>query len=57
MKIIIVHLRKFFTKNNEGATLAEYAVLLGLIAAVILAGISLLGTSISNFFNTAAGSI
>jgi pilus assembly protein Flp/PilA len=44
-------------KGQEGATLAEYGLLLALIAVVCLAAISLLGTQISSMFNTLAGSV
>jgi Flp pilus assembly pilin Flp len=57
MKIIVVYLKTFFTHNDEAATLVEYAVLLGLLAAITIGAISLLGTSISSFFISAAGSI
>ncbi|MFL5245740.1 MAG: Flp family type IVb pilin [Gemmataceae bacterium] len=43
--------------GEEGATLVEYALLLGLIAVVTLAMISLIGTSLSSFFTSAAASI
>jgi pilus assembly protein Flp/PilA len=48
---------KYITRKEEGATLAEYGLLLALIAVVCLAAIRLLGTSISSMFNLIAGSI
>jgi Flp pilus assembly pilin Flp len=39
-------------REDGGATLVEYAVLLGLIMLVSFAVISTLGTSISGIFNT-----
>jgi pilus assembly protein Flp/PilA len=50
-------IKQFFGKNEEGATLAEYGLLLALIAVVCIAAITLLGTKISDMFNTVAGSI
>jgi pilus assembly protein Flp/PilA len=51
-------LRNLLTdKGQDGATLAEYGLLLALIAVVCLAAISLLGTQISSMFNTLAGSV
>jgi pilus assembly protein Flp/PilA len=49
--------RKFVTRQEEGATLAEYGLLLALIAVVCLAAITTLGTKISTMFSTAADSI
>jgi pilus assembly protein Flp/PilA len=49
--------RKFITRQEEGATLAEYGLLLALIAVVCLAAITTLGTKISTMFQTLATSI
>jgi pilus assembly protein Flp/PilA len=52
--------KKFFARlrrRQEGATLAEYGLLLALIAVVCIAAITLLGTSISSMFASIAGSI
>ena len=48
---------KYITRKEEGATLAEYGLLLALIAVVCIAAITLLGTQISTMFVTLAGSI
>ena len=49
--------RKFITRQEEGATLAEYGLLLALIAVVCIAAITALGTKISTMFSTVAASI
>jgi pilus assembly protein Flp/PilA len=49
--------RKFFARKEEGATLAEYALLLALIALVCVAAITALGTQISTMFSSAVTSI
>jgi len=49
--------RKFFSRKEEGASLAEYGLLLALIAVVCIAAITVLGTKISTMFTTLAGSI
>jgi pilus assembly protein Flp/PilA len=49
--------RKFLTGKEEGATLAEYGLLLALIAAVCIAAITLLGTQISSMFVSVSGSM
>ncbi|MBI1914722.1 MAG: Flp family type IVb pilin [Planctomycetes bacterium] len=49
--------RKFITRQEEGATLAEYGLLLALIAVICIAAITVLGTQISSMFSSVAGSI
>jgi pilus assembly protein Flp/PilA len=51
------YIAKFITGQEEGATLAEYGLLLALIAVVCLAAITVLGTQISLMFATLATSI
>jgi pilus assembly protein Flp/PilA len=43
--------------SREGVTALEYGLLAGLIAAVIVTAVALLGTNISTVFNTIAGTI
>jgi len=53
--------RKFFTKfvtrKEEGATLAEYGLLLALIAVVCITAIAALGSRISTMFQQLSTSI
>jgi pilus assembly protein Flp/PilA len=49
--------RNPFARREEGATLAEYGLLLALIAVVCIAAITIVGTQISTMFSTVAGSI
>jgi pilus assembly protein Flp/PilA len=49
--------RNCFAQREEGATLAEYGLLLALIAVVCITAITLVGTQISTMFSTVAGSI
>ena len=44
-------------REEEGAGLAEYALLLALIAVVCIGALTLLGTNISNLFTHVAGLI
>lgn len=44
-------------KNNQGAGMAEYALLIALIAVVCIGAIQLLGQQISATFTTVAGAI
>jgi pilus assembly protein Flp/PilA len=46
-----------FIREEEGASLAEYGLLLALIAVVCIAAIALVGTRISSMFSAVAGSI
>ena len=48
---------KYITRKEEGATLAEYGLLLALIALVCMAAITVLGTKISSMFATLAATI
>lgn len=48
---------KYVTRREEGATLAEYGLLLALIAVVCIAAIRILGTQISSMFSTISTSI
>ena len=57
MTHLVNRIKKFFRKDEEGATLAEYGLLLALIAVVCIAAITLLGTRISEMFSSVAGSI
>ena len=48
---------KFVTRKEEGATLAEYGLLLALIAVVCIVAITALGTRISGMFQALSTSI
>jgi len=53
-------MRKFvsrFVKNDEGAALVEYGLLVGLIAVVCLAAVQTLGTTINTVFTTIDASL
>ena len=53
MKNILSKLRR----DEDGAALVEYALLVGLIAVVCVAAVTTLGTSISSKFTSIAGSL
>ena len=46
-----------FKKQEEGATMVEYGLLVALIACVCIGAITLLGTDLSAMFNAVAGAI
>jgi pilus assembly protein Flp/PilA len=48
---------KYITRKEDGASLAEYGLLLALIAVICIAAIALLGNQISTMFSTLSTSI
>jgi len=44
-----------FIRDEEGASAAEYALLVGLIAVVIIAGVTLIGVNINAMSTRVAG--
>ena len=46
-----------FLRDEEGASLVEYGLLLSLVAVVCIAAVTLLGGSISNMLSNLAGLI
>jgi pilus assembly protein Flp/PilA len=43
--------------REEGQTMAEYGLLIALVAIVVIGAITLLGTNLTNAFNNIAGSL
>ena len=48
---------KKFVRDEEGASLVEYALMVALIAIVCIAGVTTLGTSVNTKLGTAASSV
>ena len=48
---------KTMIRDEEGATMVEYGLLVALIALVAIVGVTLLGTNLSTLFTTVAGSV
>ena len=44
-------------RDEEGAAMVEYGLLVAFIAMVAIAGVKLLGTNLLGLFNTVAGSV
>jgi pilus assembly protein Flp/PilA len=57
MQIYVLQLINRFRRNDDGAALAEYGLLVGLIAVVCVVAITALGTKISTAFSTIASAI
>ncbi|HEV2294148.1 MAG TPA: Flp family type IVb pilin [Tepidisphaeraceae bacterium] len=51
------NLIKRFVKEEDGATMVEYGLMVALIAVVCIAAVTLLGTNLSAKFNTAATAV
>ncbi len=45
------------SRNERGATAVEYGLLVGLIAIVIIVGVTLLGNNLLGLFNNIAGKV
>jgi pilus assembly protein Flp/PilA len=54
-KLLAAHTK--FVRDEDGASLVEYGLLLSLVAVVCIAAISLLGSNISGLLTTLAGLI
>ncbi|MBJ6725722.1 Flp family type IVb pilin [Geomesophilobacter sediminis] len=48
---------KSMLKEEKGATMVEYALMVALIAVIAMAGAKLLGQDINSQFNTVAGKV
>ena len=49
----LIHGRvKSFSKEEKGATMVEYAILVGVIALVAIGGATVFGTTLSGLFNS-----
>lgn len=46
-----------FVADKSGVTAIEYGLIAALLAVVIIAAVSLVGTNVSNTFSTVAGSL
>ncbi|MHB0869176.1 MAG: Flp family type IVb pilin [Chloroflexota bacterium] len=49
-------LRRFF-RDEEGANLVEYALLITFIAVLVIVGVTALGTNINTWFSTMADTV
>jgi pilus assembly protein Flp/PilA len=47
--------KQFVAKKQEGASLVEYGLLVGLIAVICIAAVTILGQNISTLFSRIAG--
>ena len=54
MQIYLLQLINRFRRDEQGAALVEYGLLIGLIAVICVAAVTLLGGKISNAFSSIA---
>ena len=59
MEVMLSMLKKFrtFLKDDSGVTAIEYGLIAGLIAVVIIAVITTVGTDLTNLFNNVSGGL
>ena len=53
----ISRLMKSLKKHEDGATAIEYGLIAGLVAIVIITGLTLLGSDLSNMFNQVSNTL
>ncbi|KJK12047.1 pilus assembly protein [Terrabacter sp. 28] len=57
MTKLAAKIQTVLSSRERGATAVEYGLMVALIAAVIIAGVTLIGTSSGNTFNNVATAI
>jgi pilus assembly protein Flp/PilA len=57
MTLVHSAMARLSVRDEDGQALVEYGLLVGLIAVVCVAAITLLGTQIQGFFNTITGAL
>ena len=54
---VMIQYMKQLSSDKSGATAIEYGLIAALIAVIIIGAVSIVGTDLSNMFNTISGSI
>ena len=54
---MLQHIKGLINRDDRGQGLAEYALILALIAVVVIAAVTLLGTNINGILSTIAVSV
>ena len=57
LQTYVLQLINRFRKEEEGAALVEYGMLVGLIAVICVVAVTTLGTEVSTAFSTIASSL
>jgi pilus assembly protein Flp/PilA len=56
MNVLRTHLNRF-VREEDGATMVEYGLMVALIAVVCIAAVTLLGTSLSSLFGRVSNNV
>jgi len=57
MPQLIARVKSFAAREEEGATMVEYGLMVALIAIACIAAVALVGTNLSGLFTNVGGSI
>jgi pilus assembly protein Flp/PilA len=57
LRLHLLQLLHRFRRDDEGAALVEYGMLVGLIAVICIASVTILGTQISTAFSEIASAV
>jgi Flp pilus assembly pilin Flp len=57
VKVLFVRLHILLSRREQGQTMAEYAVVLGVITIALIAAFQLIGTGVSSTLNRVASDI
>jgi pilus assembly protein Flp/PilA len=57
LRLHVLQLLHRFSRDDEGAALVEYGMLVGLIAVICIASVTILGTQISTAFSEIASAV
>jgi pilus assembly protein Flp/PilA len=53
----MIRLAQIFCKDEDGATMVEYGLMVALIALVCIVAVTAIGTNLSTLFNLVAGTV
>jgi pilus assembly protein Flp/PilA len=56
-RYLMINTLKALIRDDEGATMVEYGIMVALIAAICIAVVGVLGQNVSNAFSTVNASI
>lgn len=57
LQAVVSKVASRFVRDDRGATMLEYGLLVGLVAIAAIAGVTLLGTELKNMFTDASNKL
>jgi pilus assembly protein Flp/PilA len=57
IRFYLLHLQNQYRRSEKGQDLAEYSIMIGLIALLVVVSLTIIGGSISTIFNAIAVAI